>query len=106
MAAYVTSPFLPFGAPVASALTTASTNNELARAKDQVLLVTNAGGNGTLFVRLSTTSTMSASSADCVPVTAGSQRLFSVLEAHTHIAMALSSGTGNAWVNCGDGAIF
>jgi len=106
MNAFVTSPFLPFGAPIAVAATTASTANALARAADQVIVITNPVGNGTIYAFLGVSSTIAASSANCVPVTAGSQRLMQALAAQTHIAIALSSGTGNAWVNCGDGVNF
>jgi len=103
--AYVTSPFLPFGSPVAIAATTASTANALPRAKDQTVVISNPVGNGTVFALLGVSSTIAASSANCVPVVAGRQALVQALAAQTHIAVALSSGTGNVWVNVGDGVV-
>jgi hypothetical protein len=103
MSAYSTLPFLPYGSPVAIAATTASTANALPRAKDQTVVISNPVGNGTVFALLGISSTIAASSANCVPVTAGRQGIIQALQAQTHIAIALSSGTGNVWVNCGDG---
>ena len=104
--AYITAPFLPFGTPIAVAATTTSTANALGRAASQTVIVTNAVGNGTLFAKIGASSTIVASSADCFPVTAGSQRIVQAVPTQTHIALALSSGTGNAWVNVGDGVTF
>lgn len=106
MSAYVTSPFLPFGNPIAVSASMASTANIPARAADQIPVIANPVGNGTLYAKLGTSSTIAASSANCVPVTAGSQRTLQALAAQTHIAVALSSGIGNAWINCGDGVRF
>lgn len=103
---YHSAAFSSFGNSIGVAATTASTANALPRAKDQTVIVTNAVGNGTLFALLGASSTIVATSLACVPITAGSQRTLHALEAQTHIAIALSSGTGNAWVTVGDGSIF
>lgn len=98
--------FIPFGNSIGIAATTASTSNALTRAKDQTVIVTNAVGNGTLFALLGVSSTIVATSLACVPVAAGAQRTLHAAEAQTHIAIALSSGTGSAWVTVGDGSMF
>lgn len=101
MGAYHTIPFRQFGnANVISASTT-SARAQLARAREQNVVVSNPISGSVCFVNFGN-STNVATNADCA-VLPGQSRIFSVPESATHIAVLLDTGTGTIYASCGDG---
>lgn len=99
--AYMTAPFRQFGAAGVISASTTSARAALARAKDQVVVVSNPIDGSVCFVNFGT-STNTATNADAA-VLSGQSRIFSVPADATHIAVLLDTGTGTIYASCGDG---
>ncbi len=95
-----TAPFRQYGAAVIVAGSTTSAGTTLTRAADQTAIVSNPTA-AVAYVKFGA-GAQTATNADNA-VLAGQKRVFSLLAAETHVAVLLSTGTGDVHIAVGDG---
>lgn len=98
---FITAPFRPFGDGVVIPATVGTNRAALPRAMGQSVVVSNPIAGSLAFIKLGS-STVTAATTDAV-ILPGTTRIFSALEADTHIAVVLDTGAGNIYVSVGDG---